>query len=71
MTAHAYRRAPRSLASGSRIAVIRNRSDSALPGNLAILASTSTGEVAAPPRMPAVARTARITLLRSRSTRNV
>jgi hypothetical protein len=58
-------------ASGARIAAIRNPLDSALLGNLAILASTTTGEVADPTRMPAASRAARITLLRSRSVRNV
>ncbi|WP_411721513.1 hypothetical protein [Mycetocola sp.] len=71
MSAHVFRQTLRRSADRTRFAAIRNRCDSALLGNLAILASTTTGEVADPIRMPAVTRAARITLLRSRSVRNV
>jgi hypothetical protein len=70
MSAQKFRSALRRSAAGARITAIRNRLDSALLGNLAILASTTTGEVADPIRMPAVAPAARITLLRMRSARN-
>ena len=70
MSTHAVHLTPQPSVSGSRFASNRNRFDSALLGNLTILASTSTGEVADPTRMPAAARTARITLLRSRSVHN-
>ena len=71
MSAHAFRQSLRASATGTRVAVIRNPFDSAQLDDLAILASTTTGEVVDPFRMPAVAPAARITLLRSRSARNV
>ena len=71
MSAHAFRQSLHALAAGTRIATIRNPFDSAQLGDLAILASTTTGEVADPIRMHAAAPAARITLLRSRSARNV
>lgn len=69
MPARAFRHSPHAAVAGTRIASIRNPLDSAQLGDLAILASTTTGEVVDPFRMPAVARAARITLLRSRSAR--
>jgi hypothetical protein len=71
MSAHAFSQPLRRSASDTRIAAIRNPQGSPLLGNLAILASTTTGEVADPIRMPAVAPAARITVLRTRSTHNV
>ena len=67
MTAHDMRLNTPRTASGTHFAAIRNQPGSSQPGNLAILASTSTGEVADPTRKPAGFRAAGITLLRTRS----
>ena len=67
MSAVAFRRSVRSVASRTLIATIRNRRDSIELGNLAILASTTTGEVADTTRTPAGARTSWPMPFRTRS----
>ncbi|MET0975569.1 MAG: hypothetical protein ABWX82_07855 [Leifsonia sp.] len=68
MSAVAFRSSFRFAASRTLIAAIRNRRDSTELGSLAILASTTTGEVADTTRTPAGARTSWLMPFRTRST---
>lgn len=68
MPAVAFVRSVRSFASPAPVAPIRNRRDSTELGNLAILASTTTGEVADTTSTPADARISWPALFRTRST---